>query len=347
MTLLEPHRANRARLPRAVLLTHADSKSHALWAACCALVVALAVCAQTVGAVDERKPAAAEPAAEAPVFTATADGGYTFDTGVLRGKLHTKDKMLGLTDVIHVPTGRSVAGRWGLMHLYRIFSGGRRFGYGARDWPTNSRLLDDGAVEVLWPPAPDRPFELRALYRWHDPAALDVIITARAVDDLPTFEVFLASYFDAGLADPYIYVKQQGETGRDSGFLLGDRALGHWLVSARDAAAVALIRDGRWQVKPSPVDWAILPPLAAPVALRRDRQSDLAAIMMAPKADCFAVFMPFAGEGHYSLYLSLFGHDIAAGEQAQARARLVVGAGLSDADVVDYYQHFEQERSPP
>ncbi|MDY0169555.1 MAG: hypothetical protein RBS80_23635 [Thermoguttaceae bacterium] len=142
----------------------------------------------------------------------------------------------------------------------------------------------------------------------------------------------------------YLYVEQQVVTGHEAGFLLGDRALGHWQVSPRDAAAVALIRDGRWQAKPSPVDWAVLPPLASPVALRRDRQTGLAAVMMAPKGDCSAAFMPFAGETHYSLYLSLFGYNITAGEQAQARARLVIGAGLSDADVVSYYNHYEPKR---
>ncbi|MDY0170371.1 MAG: hypothetical protein RBS80_27750, partial [Thermoguttaceae bacterium] len=228
MILLELHLADRTCLPSVSLLIRANSRNHALRAACCALAVALVVCAPACQAADEGNPPAANAAREAPAFTAIADGGYAFDTGVLRGKLHTKDKMLGLTDVVHVPTGRSVAGRWGLMHLYRIFSGGRRFGDAARDWPTTSRLLADGAVEVQWPPAPDRPFELRALYRWHNPAALDVSITARAVDDLPTFEVFLGSYFDAGLADPYLYVEQQVVTGHEAGFLLGDRALGHW-----------------------------------------------------------------------------------------------------------------------
>lgn len=205
MILLELHCANRARLTRAIALARAASASRVFWAAC----LALAVGASAVGAADDGNRAAVEAAGEPPVFTASADGRYPFDTGVL---------------------------------------------------------------------------------------------------------------------------------------LLGDRALGHWQVSARDAAAVALIRDGRWKAKPSPVDWAVLPPLAAPIALRRDRQTDLATGMMAPKADCFAAFMPFAGETHYSLYLSLFGHDVHAGEQDHASARLLVGAGLSDADVVQHYRHYEIKR---
>jgi hypothetical protein len=37
------------------------------------------------------------------------------------------------------------------------------------------------------------------------------------------------------------------------------------------------------------VDWQIMPRLAAPVALRRDAPSGLAAVLMAPAEDGFAV----------------------------------------------------------
>ncbi len=277
--------------------------------------------------------------AAAPGFNAADDGGYAFDTGVLEGRLNAGGKALGLTGVVHKPTGRRLAGGLGLMHPYRIFSGSRRFGDGARDWKTTSRLLDDGAVEVRWQPPFDVPFELRAVYRWHDATTLDVRFDVHATGELPAFEVFLASYFDAGFADPFVYVEHP-----DGGpaLLPGERALGHWLMAPRDPAAVAMIRDERWRAHPHPVDWTLLPPLAGAVAVRRDRHSDLAAVVMAPEADCFAVSTPYAGEGHYSLYLSLLGRDIAAGGRAEARARLTIGAGLSDADVAAHYRRYTQ-----
>ncbi len=277
--------------------------------------------------------------APAPAFTPSDDGGYAFDTGVLEGRLNAGGRALGLTGVVHKPTGRPLAGGLGLMHPYRIFSGSRRFGDGARDWKTASRVLDDGAVEVRWEPPFDVPFELRAVYRWHNATTLDVLIGVRAVDELPAFEVFLASYFDAGFAEPFVYVEDPDD---GPALLLGERALGHWLMAPRDDAAVAMIQDGRWRAQPHPVDWTLLPPLAGPVAVRRDRHSDLVAVVMAPEADCFAVSTPYAGEGHYSLYLSLLGCDIAAGGQAGARARLMIGTGLTDADIADHYRRYTQ-----
>ncbi len=278
--------------------------------------------------------------AAAPEFNAADDGGYAFDTGVLEGRLNAGGKALGLTGVVHKPTGRPLAGGLGLMHPYRIFSGSRRFGDGARDWKITSRLLDDGGVEVRWQPPFDVPFELSAVYRWHDATTLDVHVCVRAVDDLPAFEVFLASYFHAGFADPFVYVDDPDE---GPALLRGERAMGEWLMAPRDEAAVAMIRDGRWRIQPSPVDWAILPPLAGSLAVRRDRQSDLAAVVMAPEADCFAVSTPYARDaGHRSLYLSLLGRDVAAGGRAEARARLTIGAGLSDADITDHYRRYTQ-----
>ncbi len=304
----------------------------------------LAAAALSLATADELKPEAAGSAPATPAFVAAGDGGYTFDSGAFAGKLHAGGRALGLTDLVHKPTGRSIAGRYGLMHLYRVFSGPRRFGDGARDWPTTSRRLDDGSVEIRYPEAQDRPFELRAVYRWHDPTTLDVRVTVAANEDLPAFEVFLSSYFDAGFDEPFAYVEGQGGTCQGPVFLMGERVLGHWLMAPRDDRAAAMIRDGRWRAEPHPVDWVLLPKLVGPVAVRRDRQSDLAAVMIAPRDDCFAVSMPFAGETHYSLYLSLFGHDLAAGKEAHARARLLLGAGLTNADIAEHYEAYDRKR---
>jgi len=64
--------------------------------------------------------------------------------------------------------------------------------------------------------------------------------------------------------------------------------------------------------------------------VRRHGASGLTAVLMAPAEDCFAVSTPHQREGHYSLYLSLFGRTIQAGETARARARLVIVEPASD-----------------
>jgi hypothetical protein len=82
------------------------------------------------------------------------------------------------------------------------------------------------------------------------------------------------------------------------------------------------------------VDWKIMPRLAGTLALRRDEKSGLTALLMAPPADCFAISMPFGEEGHRSVYLSLFGKDMDAGQTALARSRLVIEKKISDEEAV-------------
>ena len=64
------------------------------------------------------------------------------------------------------------------------------------------------------------------------------------------------------------------------------------------------------------------------------------ALVMAPKEDCFAVATPCSGEAHRSIYLSLLGRDIKAGQTATARSRLVIGQQISDEQALGLYRHY-------
>jgi hypothetical protein len=61
---------------------------------------------------------------------------------------------------------------------------------------------------------------------------------------------------------------------------------------------------------------------------------------MSPPQDCFAVLTPFETELHRSMYLSLFGKDLKAGETARARARLVIGTKLAGETIDRLYQDY-------
>jgi hypothetical protein len=111
----------------------------------------------------------------------------------------------------------------------------------------------------------------------------------------------------------------------------------------RDEAAVRIIQDGRWQREPHPVEWQILPALAAPLAMRRDPESGLVALVMARPQDCFAVATPYGEESHRSLYLSLLGCDLEAGQTKTAHTRLAIRRDLSDAGAIECYEAFCRE----
>jgi hypothetical protein len=280
-----------------------------------------------------------------PKITITPDGkgGYTFDTGVLRGTMCPNGRLQGLTSVTHVPSGARLDRSMGILSFYRVFTTGKRYGAGAWDWPATATLLAGATVQVSSPETADRPFATCATYRWKDPQTLDVETAVTAHKDLAGFESFLASYFDAAFPSPFVYVSENPEAGGKPGLLLAKKSFGDWQMFPRDPQAVPIIQDGRWNLEPNPVNWTIMPRLNAPLCLRRGAAGGLAMIVMAPPEDCFAVATPCEGEAHYSLYLSRFGRDIKAGQTVKARTRFTITSGASDEQVIAMYQRYVNE----
>ena len=315
--------------------------SHGVVVAVCA--VACLVTSAITNGVDTEQETQAESQSERHTFTSNANGQYSFNTGVVRGKVGGEDKTIGLSSLVYVPSGIRLDGRSGIFSYYRVFTTNKRYGHAAWDWPSESKLLPDGAVQILWPKGKDRPFEMTAVYRWKDKLTLDVKTIVTPQKDLSKFEVFLASYFHESFPSPYVYVGSSPEDQGKAGFLMAKKSFGMWQMSPRNKDVLQIIRDGRWRKEPSPVDWVIMPYLAAPIAVRRSDVGDLAVILMAPPDDCFAIATPYRGETHYSLYLSLFGRDIKAGETAAARSRLVIAGGVSGQEILDLYRKYIEE----
>lgn len=264
-----------------------------------------------------------------------AGGEYPFDTGALTGVLRAGGRSRGLGPVTDAATGLTFAdGSLGLLGPYRLLDAEARYLPDARDWASAASLLPDGAVDVRWSADAQHPFDLRIVYRWAATNALDAVTTVTARRPLRRFEVFMASYF-RGFPAAYGY--------GHAGFAEASKALGDWLAFPRDAQAEALLADGRWARPPHPVTFVPVARYAGALGLRRDPASGLAGLLMAQPDACFAVLMPYSGEGHRSVYLSLFGHDFAAGESATARARLVLGRGWSDEQAAGVYRAFLSE----
>jgi hypothetical protein len=294
-------------------------------AALCLLAVAGEPAAPAGGATDAKL-----------AFTA-AGKEYTFNTGTLRGTLRGGGKSKGLLPVLYGDVG--IAASLGIMSPYRLLTADARFGPAAWDWASQSQLLHDGAVEVRWTPDAQHPLEMTAVYRWSAPNTLDFTATVKPQQDLRKFELFLASYFD-GFPASRVYVQENPQAAGKPAFMEAVKAAAVWQAFPRDDDAARIITDGRWTRPPNPVEWKIMPRLAAPLAVRRDAKTGLTAVLMAPPQDCFAVLTPFGEEGHRSVYLSLFGRDLKAGESATARARLVIGRDISDEQAIALYRAY-------
>lgn len=266
--------------------------------------------------------------------------GFAFDTGVIRGRLRADGKAKGLSEVVHIASGVRLDRSMGLFGHYRVFTANKRYGTAAWDWPGEAKLQPDGNVEARWAATDERPFELRVTYRWATPIALDVVTVVQARTNLVNFESFLACYFAPGFTNSLACVAELPGKPGAPGFLAAAPSFGTWLVFPRDDDAMAIFRDGRWTIQPNPVDWKPMPRLAKPLGIRRDPTIGLTAMIMSPPSDAFALCTPEQTEGHYSMYLSLFGRDFKAGESAQARARLLIDAKLSDAVALKAYENY-------
>ena len=276
-------------------------------------------------------------------FTSSKNGEYVFDTGVLRGKLRRNGKSMGLSSAVHIPSGVRLDGFMGIFTPYRIFTTNKRYGSAAFDWLSTSKLLPDGAVQVTWPEEKDRPFEMVAIYCWRASSILELEITVKPRKDLSKFEVFLASYFNKTFPSSCVYVDRNPQAKDKPGFLMAEKAFGDWQIFPRNGDVVPVIQDGRWQKEPHPVEWAIMPDMQMPIGFRRSTEMDPTVILMAPKDDCFAIATPHRGEPHYSLYLSLFGCDLKAGQTVKAHSRLIVTTDISDEEILGLYQKYMED----
>jgi hypothetical protein len=276
-----------------------------------------------------------------------ADGKeFHFDTGLLRGTLRPQGRSLGIAPVFDSASGSTLSGGLGLLSHYRLLDAEARYGGGAWDWPSQAKLLADASVACAWSADAGHPIDMVALYRWKAPNTLDLATSVTPRKDVERFEVFLASYFN-GFPESLVYVKGCPETNGQPGLLAATRNNGDWQMFPRDEAAIKTIHDGRGKRAPNPVDWKIMPPLAGPLAVRRDAKTGLTALVMAPAEDCFAVATPYGEEGHRSLYLSLLGRDLKAGQSATARSRRVIGRNISDEQAVAIYQAYLKEVQSP
>lgn len=301
-------------------------------------VLLLSAIAAISSAPAYRVALAEDPPSPKLAFTRAASE-LRFDTGVLKGTLGEGGKSLGLRPVTHIASGVQVAGALGILSPYRMLTSDARFGTAAWDWASKAEPQADGAAKVHWLPDKVHPLEMTGVYRWAADDTLDLELTVKPQRDLRRFELFLASYFN-GFPASLACVRQPASAGGSWRFMEAVKAQGDWQTFPRDDATAAIFADGRWARPPHPVTWKMMPRLAAPLALRRDANSGLTAVLMSRPDDCFAVSMPYGEEGHRSVYLSLFGGDLKAGQEASAGARLVIGKDITEDRAMELYRAY-------
>jgi hypothetical protein len=143
-------------------------------------------------------------------FKSEGNGVFSFDTGVVSGKLRADAQMQGIESLVETKTGVDLAygqGLPGIFSHYRVFSTNNRYEGAARSWPKEAKVIANGDVQIHWPSRGDHPFEMSAAYHWAAPNVLDLETTVKPGVDMNDFEVFLSSYFGKGFRS-YVYVNR-------------------------------------------------------------------------------------------------------------------------------------------
>jgi hypothetical protein len=293
--------------------------------------------------------------AKAPTFRAEESGYVAFDTGLLRGRVRVDGKFQGISEAVYTPTGTNLLKSVGLLSYYRVFAAGKRYGHAARDWPLQADVLGDGTLRIVFPPAEEHPLEITGTFRWRSPDTLDLETTVTPQVDMPRMEVFLSSYLADGFEGLAYLKPNRFDKKGAAAFVRADWCElidGDYLMFPRDRDVLPMIYDGRWEIPPSPVTWAFTRYLEAPIGVRRHAGTGLTAVLMSPPKDCFAVAMPYNKippdnvAAHGSVYLSLFGRDVPAGQTASAHCRMIIAKDLSDEAILERYRRYIDERGP-
>jgi len=284
--------------------------------------------------------AATSESADRPILLKETEtpGEYHLDTGELKGTLRASGLSFGFAPLHHVSTETELTSIMGLLNYYRVFTVKHRYGESMRALPSAATMESENTIRVHWPADTGRPFALTGIYHIVSVNTIDLITIVEAKDELPNFDVFIASYLSNRFPVSSVCIRNQEQD--TVSFETAEKEAGVWQAFPRDDAAIQIIRDGRWTINPSPVDWAIRPAFFVPLIYRRNPETGLTIAMMARTEDCFAVFTPERDETHYSMYFSLFGKTIQAGENVSTRIRLLIDI-LDDSGVLQQYNLFK------
>ncbi|HZV35294.1 MAG TPA: hypothetical protein VFB72_12030, partial [Verrucomicrobiae bacterium] len=126
----------------------------------------------------------ASAAEENLMFRDDGAGSLVFNTGIIKGSLQKDGKGEALRSLSFIPSNVTIDQNHGLLCPYRFLTPERRYGFGSWEWPRTGRVLPDGAAELHWDEAADRPFAFTTEYRWKSADTLDFKVVFTPKTDL-------------------------------------------------------------------------------------------------------------------------------------------------------------------
>ncbi len=301
---------------------------------------------------------------------------YEFETSALKGAIRAGNALPhhGVTRLRHKQTGAEFAHPdWSMLNIFRIMGvdleddGGMGGDLGQPRSEEHEIEASDGALTLYWPPIPARRAGVRLKYEVGEDY-IDVSVSVRAEAGYGRFDLLLSSYNNPEV-NPHVFLARDKFELTDVPGKFDDEpelvrvtmhpaTRGGVLIFPRDADAVRIFSDGRWDTlaRFSPVRRYKVPLMfhrAGSGSVAGAPAAGPAAVWMTPPDTCFAM-----GTGYDSpdpddrfthnnpSYFSLFGQDVQAGDELSAKARLSI-VELDDdyARPVRLYEEFVKDSS--
>jgi hypothetical protein len=249
------------------------------------------------------------------------------------------------SDMLISPDGSGME-HVGLLNFFRVLISG---GYltELREEKPLVKAEKDG-VTLTWPPTIRRQANVTIRFTFSEPNIIDMDMSVETLINYPGFEILLSAYLAPGfVSGAYVAEKEFGPVVPEQ-IRIADQPMIHgvWPFFPRNEAGANLLTDGRHQKGRWYWRMAVGRRYGLPMAFFNKGEVDV--LVMGRPEDVYAVGVTYDGDpetdniaAHRSLYLSMFGEDLAAGEGRRTQMRMVIGKFGSDQNKhVSLYEAF-------
>ena len=276
-------------------------------------------------------------------------------SGILNCDINRKKgKSHHFSKVIHKPSGLMISPddarmkHAGMLNFFRVLVEG---GYLSELRVTEAQIEpEDDGITMIFSPSIRLQAKIKVKFTFKEPNIIDMDLWVETLTNYPKFEILLSAYLAPGFeSGVYVAEKEFGPNVAEQ-IRLTDQAMIHgiWPFFPRDEAGANLLTDGRHQKGRWFWRMAIGRRYGMPLAFFSNDGVD--AILMGKPEDVYAVGATYKGDAsdnvadHRSIYLSLFGEDLKAGEGRHTQMRMIVGNyGSNPEKHQELYQTFINE----
>lgn len=223
----------------------------------------------------------------------------------------------------------------GLLNFFRVLISGGYLTELRAEKPLVKPEKD--GVTLTWLPTIRRQANVTIRFTFSEPNIIDMDMSVETLTNYPGFEVLLSAYLAPGFVSGAYVAKEEFGPVEPEQIRITDQPMIHgvWPFFPRDEAGAHLLTDGRHQKGRWYWRMAVGRRYGMPMAFFNNGDVDV--LVMGRPEDVYAVGATYEGDpktddiaAHRSLYLSLFGEDLVAGEGRRTQMRMIIGKYGSD-----------------